>query len=231
MRVLDLFCGAGGASRGYARAGFSIVGVDVLPQPRYPYEFIQADVFYLDLDFICSFDLIHASPPCQAYTAMRFAPGKKDNPKLIEPTRELLGKTKKHCVIENVEGAPLINPIVLCGSHFDLGAEFDNIWWSLKRHRLFETNFYVKQPECRHTQPVIGVYGGHVRGRSSSFWRNGGGDFPAGNKKRLALTCMGMDRVSAVDLTMDEISEAVPPPYTHYIGSWANKAIQATRSK
>src|SRR3990167_9619494 len=116
-RLLDLFCGAGGAAVGYSRAGFEVVGVDIAPQPRYPFEFVQDDAldylrdFYYERTFP-PFDAIHASPPCQAYTQL----GRKNgHPELIEPVRELLRATELPYVVENVVGAPLLEPIVLCG--------------------------------------------------------------------------------------------------------------------
>ena len=111
-RLLDLFCGAGGAAVGYHRAGFDVVGVDIEPQPRYPFEFHQADAMTFPLD---GFDVIHASPPCQAYTDLRRA--RAASTALIEPVRER-SRFGVPYVIENVEGAPLLDPIVLCGTMF-----------------------------------------------------------------------------------------------------------------
>ena len=116
MRLLDLFCGAGGAAMGYHRAGFDeIVGIDIVPQPNYPFTFVQGDALVppIDLD---AFDLIHASPPCQAYSIANRL-GHMDAtryPRFIEPTRALLAG--RVSVIENVEGAPLVEPYTLCGS-------------------------------------------------------------------------------------------------------------------
>lgn len=118
-KLLDLFCCAGGASVGYGDAGFEIVGVDIDPQPHYPFKFIRADALTLDPDFIASFDAIHASPPCQAYSDL----AKRNRnahqwPRLIEPIREILVRSGLPYVIENVDGAPLVNPVVLCGTMF-----------------------------------------------------------------------------------------------------------------
>jgi DNA (cytosine-5)-methyltransferase 1 len=134
-RILDLFCGAGGASAGYARAGFDVVGVDLNPQPRYPFEFHQADALTFPLD---GFDAIHASPPCQAYSTMRRGLWKdREHPDLIAPIRDRLIGADVPYVIENVEGARrlLVNPVLLCGTMFGLGTKEGN---QLRRHRYFE---------------------------------------------------------------------------------------------
>jgi DNA (cytosine-5)-methyltransferase 1 len=116
-RLLDLFCCAGGAGVGYSRAGFEVVGVDIDRQPHYPLQFIQADALALDSDFIASFDAVHASPPCQSYSDLAKRNGNGHEwPRLIEPVRELLIRSGLPYVIENVDGAPLISPIVLCGT-------------------------------------------------------------------------------------------------------------------
>ena len=134
MRLLDLFCGAGGAALGYQMAGFDdITGVDINPQPRYPFKFIQADAMEFDLD---GYDLIHASPPCQGYSVTKNIWINNKHLMLIEDIRKRLYNHKY--VIENVLGAPLNNPITLCGEMFKL---------RVIRHRLFETNWYCKQPK------------------------------------------------------------------------------------
>ena len=141
-RLLDLFCGAGGCSVGYYRAGFEVVGVDIVPQPNYPFEFYQADALGFDFD-PGWFHAVHASPPCQAYSSLRGFTT-TEYPQLIEYVRELLIQTGLPYVIENVVGAPLINPIRLCGSSFGL-----KVW----RHRLFETSFQIPLlPPCSHSE-------------------------------------------------------------------------------
>lgn len=146
-KLLDLFCGAGGCSAGYVQAGFEVVGVDINPQPNYPYRFIQANALEIlkDKEFIGQFDAIHASPPCQAYSRARELSKARNNgkygnhPDLIAPTRELLLKTGKAYVIENVPGSPLINPIKLFGS------QFKNLY--TQRERWFESNVPLREPD------------------------------------------------------------------------------------
>lgn len=210
-RLLDLFCGAGLAAEGFARAGFEVWGVDLHPMPRYPFPFIQTNALELDQRFLRSFDAIHASPPCQADTALKHAPNAKVHERLIEPTRSMLMASGVPYSIENVPGAPLRNPVVLCGSMFGLGAAGHQ----LRRHRLFETSFELYQPACKHTSPVIGVYGGHVRNRSAKHGGRGTRDFVDQDKPALARQAMGLTRA---DLTMDEISQGIPPAFAEYVG-------------
>lgn len=205
--ALDLFCCAGGAAKGLTDAGWTVIGVDIEPRPRYPYAFLQADVMSLEFR---NFGLIWASPPCQGYSDMRHAPGAVGAPLLIEPVRCKLERSKTKFVIENVEGAPLLNPVTLCGSMFDLGAQ----GCQLRRHRLFEANFHIPQPPCRHdTRPVIGVYGGHARKRSASAGGRGTRDVWEGGHKAAASEAMGIDW-----MTLAEMSEAIPPAFAEHIG-------------
>ncbi len=216
MRLLDLFCGAGGAAMGYHQAGFQVIGVDLHPQPHYPFEFVQADALTYPID---EFDAVHASPPCQAFSMMRDMPDARVHPRLIEPTRHRLEMSGLPYVIENVPGAPLQDPIMLCGTMFDLQSH----GFQLRRHRLFESNLPISPPRpCSHRQPVIGVYGGHVRCRSTLFWRDGGADFPGYDKKNLALQAMGIEH----PMTMNELSEAIPPAYTEHIGRQLLEALE-----
>jgi len=198
---------------GYARAGFDVVGVDIAPRPRYPFQFVQFDAMRLHPSTLAGFDAIHASPPCQGYTALRHAPGAKGAPLLIDAVRDLLTASGRPWVIENVEEArwAMRDPLLLCGTMFGLGAEGHE----LRRHRLFEASFPLTAPApCQHTErPVIGVYGGHARRRSSKHGGRGTRDVWASGHRGAAAEAMGMDWA-----TLAEMSEAVPPAYTEYLG-------------
>lgn len=223
-RLLDLFCCAGGAGMGYARAGFEITGVDVVKHANNPHTVIEADALALDPKWIAeNFDAVHASPPCQGYTTMRHAPGAKGAPRLIGQTRELLQATGLPWVIENVEAAApeMRNPLLLCGTMFGLGAQGHE----LQRHRLFETSFPVLPLACRHTErPVIGVYGGHARNRSAKHGGRGTKDSWAGGHKAAASEALGIDWMN-----LAEMSEAIPPAYTEYLG-WQLRAVLMLRT-
>ena len=208
-KLLDLFCGAGGAGEGYRQAGFEIVGVDLHPQPNNPHKFISADALTLSLDWIRQFDAIHASPPCQAYSVLASRTGQGDRwPKLIESVRNLLQTSGLPYVIENVQGAPLIDPVVLCGTMFP--------GLRVIRHRLFETSFHLPQPEhpvgkhplCHTLDKRKAHYG------KTNEWKvfvqvNGGGNCSA----PCARDAMGIPW-----MTKKELNQAIPPPYTRFIG-------------
>lgn len=201
-RLLDLFCCAGGAAKGYHDAGFDVVGVDIKPQPHYPYEFHQADALTYPLD---GFDAIHASPPCQAYSVTA-ALHDAHYPELIDQVRARLTATGRPYVIENVVGAPLRNAVRLCGSSFGLG---------VRRHRLFETNpLLVGVPPCAHyLQPEpVDVTG--TGGRSTRTRTGGGGEHRKPLNLAHAREVMGIDW-----MTRPELSEAIPPAFTRWIGT------------
>lgn len=198
-RLLDLFAGAGGAAIGYHRAGFDVVGVDIDPQPNYPFEFHQADAMTFPLD---GFDAIHASPPCQAYTAYRRRGGGVGNgyPDLIDDIRHRLIRALVPWVIENVPGAPLHNPIQLCGSNFGL---------DVRRHRLFESHLMLMAPPCNHGRqtPRFPPATNRTNPRSTveiGVWR-----IPLAVQQQ----AMGIDW-----MTLEELTEAIPPAYTQWIG-------------
>lgn len=208
-KLLDLFCGAGGAAMGYHRAGFEVVGVDIKPQKHYPFEFHQADAMRYPLD---GFDVIHASPPCQAFTALKTMWNAKEYPDLLTPIRERLLATNNFYVIENVPGAPINYPLTLCGTMFGLRTSDGS--GELRRHRVFDTNWWIGLlPECSHQGIVIGVYGGHGRDRRRTVkvLSKGGGlqSFPLTQRRE----AMGIDWMADY-----ELSQAIPPAYTEFIG-------------
>ena len=210
MKALDLYSCAGGATRGLQLAGFHVTGVDIAPQPRYIGDaFICADALSLTPTFLASFDLVWSSPPCQALSAMRHLHNAREHLNLIPATRELLKATGRPYVIENVEDARphLIDPILLCGTIFELEAEGRE----LQRHRLFETSFPVTAPACVHSgRPVLGVYGGHVRDRRRPTGKN----HASGSNLSIAV---GREAMRMPWATGAEISEAIPPAYAEYI--------------
>lgn len=208
-KLLDLFCGAGGASMGYYRAGFNIVGVDIKPQPRYPFEFHQADALTFPLE---GFDAYHASPPCQAYSlsAQQWRKQGRDYPDFIAFVRSLLKETGKPFVIENVRGAPLINPVILNGSMFGM---------RIRRTRLFE---------CSWPTPLIllppEVRSGFRMGRKPT---KEGFVTPVGHFSGVAKAQreMGINWLGQKDL-----AQAIPPAYTEYIGKSLIKYIECNTS-
>jgi DNA (cytosine-5)-methyltransferase 1 len=201
-RLLDLFCGAGGCSVGYHRAGFDVVGIDINPQPNYPFEFHQGDAMTFPLD---GFDAIHASPPCQAFTTARVIHG-REHPNLLTPTRERLREWGTTWVIENVPGAPMRPDMILCGSMFP---ELGSANGGLIRHRWFELGWggFALVPSCQHSDTTISVFGhgGHVY-HGVEDWRD----------------VMGIDW-----MTRDELAQAIPPAYTEFIGGYLMAEINA----
>ena len=210
MKLLDLFCGVGGASVGYARAGFEVHGVDFKHGKRYPYTYTRADVLDVlqDDNFIQQFDVIHASPPCQTHSItqhLRNAQGKTTSKiDLIPETRAALIASDKPYIIENVPGSPLINPIQLCGSSFGL---------KVRRHRLFESNMPLEGSVCNHKLQgkPIGVYGSL------------NDEIPKGGKTAATIN-EARDAMGMPWAIWTELVEAIPPAFTEYlggqIGSW-----------
>ena len=210
MRALDLFCCAGGAGMGLHRAGLSVLGVDIIDRPRYPFRFVQADALAFPLG---GFDFIWASPPCQGYSVMRHAPGARGAPKLIGAVRDRLEASGADYCIENVEEArsDMRDPITLCGCMFGLGSQ----GCRLQRRRLFECSFPVDPPACvcdADPRPVIGVYGGHARKRAANAGGRGTRDVWEGGHRAAASEAMGIDWA-----TLAEMSEAIPPVYSEFI--------------
>ena len=221
--ALDLFCGAGGASMGLYRAGFDVVGVDHRPQPRYPFRFIQADALNPPVD-LAQFDLIWASPPCQAHTSLKTMWNAKEHSDLIPRTRELLIASDRPYVIENVPGAATLRGWVrLCGTSFGLGCAGAE----LRRHRFFEPSFPMLGPPCRHgAADTIGVYGGHQRNRRrATIGIHGEGcrDSRRKHDKGVAdFTVADGRKAMGIDwMTLAELCEAIPPAYSEFIGQWA----------
>ena len=220
-RLLDLFCGAGGAAMGYHRAGFEVVGVDNKPQPHFPFEFHQADALEVmaillagepikiesmllngnvvnDAQghnlYLKDIDAFHASPPCQKYTTMQHRyKNKLNHPDLIDPIRERLLLASKPFVIENVNKAPLRGHLMLCGTMFGL---------KVAHHRFFECDFMPLElmPPCNHK----GVY-------SRWDWKNGNRQ-----EREKLLDALNINW----HMTLLEVREAIPPAYTEYIGKY-----------
>ncbi len=223
-RLLDLFCGAGGAGEGYRRAGFDVLGVDIRPMPRNPHTFIQGDALeYLEAHGH-EFDAIHASPPCQGYSSLRAMHPGRTYPMLIEPVRELL---------KNVPGAPLQtysdlfgnHGVMLCGSMFGLGVDRGY----LRRHRNFETSFPVEQPHCQHPTEtaVMGIYGEAVRLNGKSI--RAVGVYGRGGHSGKHRMLYKDEASAAMDITWmnrDEMCQAIPPAYTEFIGAQLLKHLQ-----
>jgi DNA (cytosine-5)-methyltransferase 1 len=211
-RLLDLFCGAGGAGMGYHRAGFEVVGVDIKPQPRYPFMFVQGDA----LEFVRRngkhFDAIHASPPCQAHTSLRRLQGGKEYPDLVAPTRDALRAAGLPYIVENVVGAPLMNPVQLCGSSFGL---------DLRRHRLFESNAVLLVPACDHAWQTPRFRSLDARQKSLSSVIGVHGHMNYSGEFALRCAAMGIDWMTNAELT-----QAIPPAYTEHLGHQLLNAAQ-----
>ena len=207
MKLLDLFCGAGGAAMGYSRAGFDdITGVDIKPQPHYPFKFIQADAMTFDLS---GYDAIHASPPCQFVSKAVKKVNRTKRTNLIPPVRERLRLSRVPYVIENVKPEVLESAIRLCGSYFGL---------PIQRHRYFESSLFLQGVQCSHTEyprkyppawnrttnlRVLSISGGYQTRKDI------GEDFLSQHKQ-----AMGIDW----EISYNELSEAIPPVYTEFIG-------------
>lgn len=212
-KLLDLFCGAGGAAMGYYRAGFEVVGVDIKPQPHYPFEFHQADALTFPLD---GFDAYHASPPCQDYSKALRHHTDGSYPRLIKECKIILAHTYNPWIIENVIGSPIPISItlegdyglMLCGTMLEL----PKVW----RHRLFLSSFPIPRPirDCNHHNQPLNPY------RTESRKRDG---IQFGSMTAYA-EAMGIDWMKG-----KEIGEAIPPVYTEYIGKYLIQYITSFR--
>jgi DNA (cytosine-5)-methyltransferase 1 len=208
MKLLDLYCGVGGASVGYARVGFEVTGIDLKHGKRYPYTYVRADVLEIikDIDYLRQFDVIHASPPCQTHSItqhLRNAQGKSTSKiDLIPQTRQALIESGVNYIIENVPGSPLIDPVQLCGSSFGL---------KVRRHRLFESNMPIKGSVCNHK----------LQGRPIGVYGSLNDEIPKGGKTATTIDearkAMGMDWA-----IWTELVEAIPPAFTQYLGEQIN---------
>ena len=212
--LLDLFCGAGGAAKGYADTGFEVIGVDIEHHEDFPYEFHTGEAL-TTLDQVIAdggmfagkrVNAVHASPPCQAYSTM--TPDKSKHPELVEPVRERLLALGVPYAIENVPAAPLVDPTKLCGSMFP------NDGLRVRRHRLFETNFTVHELYCNHKAQgqVVGVYGSHWDSRE--FFR------PDGKRRGAKATSLedARDAMGIDWMCWDDLKESIPPAYARWIG-------------
>ena len=228
--LLDLFCGAGGAAKGYADTGFEVIGVDIEHHEDFPYEFYVGEALET-LDTVIAdsglFDgvrvnAVHTSPPCQAYSSM--TPDKSKHPELVEPVRERLQALERigiHWVIENVQQAPLINPTKLCGSMFP------NDGLRVRRHRLFETSFTVHELKCNHKRQgqVVGVYGSHWDSRE--FLR------PDGTRRGAKASSLedARDAMGIDWMVWEDLKESIPPAYTRWIGRHLMGAVEDTEER
>lgn len=228
-RLLDLFCCAGGAGKGYELAGFDVIGIDIEPQPNYPFKFHQSDAVEFLRNAVLApkmferlhIDAIHASPPCQRYSAAAEIHDSSDqHPDLIPVVRDLLQRTGLPWVMENVERAPLNTTLVLCGSMFGLG---------VRRHRQFESNVLMLAPQCgSHDDWYASVFGGRCLGRQ----RVTGAKAGSGERTQTwdkfddelvtAREAMGIDWMN-----LKELSEAIPPDYTEWIGRRLLEQLEA----
>ena len=220
-RILDLFCGAGGAAMGYHRAGFDVVGVDIELQPRYPFEFIQADAMTFCHLFAGEIAAVHASPPCQDHSVSKSTHPAHGTDWMLDATRDRLVEWGIPWVIENVPGAPMLSApslfgeyhgLMLCGSMFGLG---------VKRHRLFESSIQLSQPQCQHdTQgPTLGVTGHGEQGHVYERFRKLGLPVPGQKERAEAMGIDWMDR--------DTLAQAIPPAYTEFIGTQLLATLEA----
>lgn len=233
-KLLDLFCCAGGAAKGYSDAGFDVYGVDLFPQPRYPYAFHQGDALVVlnrlnlgeQIPFthpdgrvewlgLADFAIVHASPPCQAFSKTRTLHS-NTHPDLVEPTRQGLIATGLPYVIENVVGAPLLDPVMLCGTEFGIvEPDVDGVPLKLVRHRLFESNVRLEGAGgCRHNSDILtaSIYG------AGGGWRVEHRDSPKRRGGYVPATSVVSALLGVDWMTKHEMSQSIPPVFAEYIG-------------
>lgn len=217
--ILDLFCGGGGASRGYYDAGFDVIGVDINPQPNYPYEFHQGDFREVFYELKHRVDAVHGSPPCQKYSKGLAGVNAKlgrqlNHPDFVPTTQQMFDSSGLPFIIENVPGAPLRNPTVLCGSSFGL---------PIRRHRLFETSFFVESMPCDHSWQNEYKYPSNAKDKYGNYRKSRVVQvYGISSQKNYQLwpEAMGIDW-----MTPKELSQSIPPAYTKYIGEFLMKHI------
>jgi DNA (cytosine-5)-methyltransferase 1 len=206
-KALDLFCGAGGASMGLHLAGFDVTGVDIRPQPNYPFDLITFDALALEINW-APFDFVWASPPCQAYTSMLYhGLGTKEHPDLVAATRAKLEMSGLPYIIENVVGAPLHNAVMLCGTMFGL---------DVRRHRLFESNIMLMAPSVHEDCQRGGI---RKRGDGGRLYRVYGHEVGTVEEWGGA---MGIDWMSK-----PELAQAIPPAYSEYLALQVIEQLKA----
>ena len=211
--LIDAYCCQGGASKGYADAGFRVIGIDKDPQPRYPYEFIQGDVLDVLPRLLATLPVaaLGGSPPCQAYTLCQRIQG-NEPPDLVAPTREMFQSSGLPWIIENVEGAPLIDPVLLCGAMFP--------GLRVYRHRLFESNLPLTVPaHPEHVAPLRKM----GRAPRPGDWMHVVGNFSGVAQAREAMG--GVDWMSR-----DGLRESIPPAYTAHLGAQLMAAVVARQA-
>ncbi len=200
IKLLDLYCCGGGAGHGYELAGFDVTGVDIVEQPRHRGKFIKSDAINFALNHHHEFDVIHASPPCQAYSmaSKQYRLSGKEYDDLIEPTRQALKAIGKPYIMENVPGSPLVNPIELCGAMFGMRTY---------RHRLFESNMPIAAPpHPAHDAPNAKMGRPPKDGEFIQYV----GHFPGVGLVR--------DMTGLHWLGQKELAQSIPPQYTEYLG-------------
>jgi DNA (cytosine-5)-methyltransferase 1 len=230
-RLLDLFCGEGGAARGYIDTGFDVTGVDLKASAgrRYPGTFVHGDALDYAWNYGHRFDAIHASPPCQAYSIATAGnpDARAKHQRLIAATRDVLGSLGRPVpyVIENVAQArsELVDPIQLCGTMFGLSAvDDDGTPLEMWRHRLFESNVALRPGWCRHgwySEQVAGSYGGARRDKHEARHVRHGGYVPA---KHVQAQLLGIDWMTAKGM-----HESIPPAFAHHVGDQLRAHIES----